>query len=380
MNPKYSHTEQIDKYLAGELNPEERIALEKKIDNDSDFALEVEAQRIANEMILGQELLMLKDQMKTDLKPKTGFNFYYLAIFLMIASLAGALYLSSGTVKHEAEEPAKEQKPLPAKEKSEAVPDEPLKKEVNSGITTIANNTKKENKITKDNPERKVFILPDTTQNIEQISTSEPKDTLKKQNLTVDPLSQNTPDKPSDIHQVEKEAIIDCSGITITAEVKAGPTCPDDQKGRIEIVKESIKGSKGPYLFRLNDSGNFTKETEFFYLNQGTYTLYIKDGNDCIKILAKAVEVETKECGRNLNFTFSPTTEYAWPIPVPEGKSATIKIVSKTGMVVYQALADNAAEWTGLDLNGNEVSSGYYIFVLEYPDGKVEQGSITILR
>src|SRR6478609_7181998 len=84
--------EQIDRYLSGEMNPTERDVFEQAIASDKQLAEQIEASKIASEIVVGFEVLKLKAQMTKDLaKPKNNFGKYGIGLLVLIA-VSGVAY------------------------------------------------------------------------------------------------------------------------------------------------------------------------------------------------------------------------------------------------------------------------------------------------
>ncbi|HSZ71867.1 MAG TPA: hypothetical protein VK750_04270, partial [Cytophagaceae bacterium] len=67
MNPKYDIYEEIDRYLNEELSQAELVQFHQKLSGDAEFKSIVEAQKIANEIIIDQEMIKLKERMNKEM-------------------------------------------------------------------------------------------------------------------------------------------------------------------------------------------------------------------------------------------------------------------------------------------------------------------------
>ncbi|WMJ72003.1 gliding motility-associated C-terminal domain-containing protein [Cytophagaceae bacterium ABcell3] len=393
MNPRYQHTEDIDNYLNGRMSEEEKKTFEQRLDSDPDFSLEVEAQRIANQMIIGSELMELKEQMRKDLRNKpSGFKYtrFFLPLLITLLGLGAYVYLGSGETITDSSGGA------------------PIKTMQYHDLKTILEDLETRGSINsvngpvEESPHLLVEVKKHTVDSITSISKSknQPVDTIAK--ATIEEVTNIAePSNNSDIdttgHQkmedtlstegspkesVSQEEVDLCASIDISGRVEVKETCSGENSGEIEIVSTSLTGGKSPYHFSLNDTSAFKDYGNFAYLHAGNYSIYVKDANGCVSLLAEDIEVSEKDCRNNLDLTFAPSREYSIKVPVKDNASATFKVFSKTGALVYQSRVGNGGvdEWDGNDLSGRAVSSGYYIFILEYMDGKTEQGSITIMR
>ena len=82
-------------------------------------------------------------------------------------------------------------------------------------------------------------------------------------------------------------------------------------------------------------------------------------------------------------FTFNTTYDPSWSIPYDENKKAkSVSIMDKTGRAVYEisVVGIQPTEWNGESNTGLSIGIGYHLYLIEYTDGSVDKGAITILR
>lgn len=79
------------------------------------------------------------------------------------------------------------------------------------------------------------------------------------------------------------------------------------------------------------------------------------------------------------NHIFEPTSE-TWNIPIAENKSGMFTVIDKAGEIVYKKAfgMNEEAHWDGYSSKGALLKAGLYGYVLDYMDGSVEQGTITL--
>lgn len=376
MNPKYNDTELIDRYLSQALGEDDRARFEYRLETDADFAYEVRAQKAANKIIIGKELLELKAQMQKDLGGSPGGFKYYLNYNVLIPVAVGLAVLTSAGYYY-----FKQQSMVVEGNKGKLVQKVAAEKPFKTNVNSVEDPKEQEKGFVR---VQQAKVISDGKQDPTRDITETIEDfTNRKPDHSVDTaiITQSVAAKPAD--PVDAPAAVDpCDGFLPSGQVETVETCRNETNGRILIKPESIRGGKAPYMFSLNNHNSFKKKTEFTYLAKGTYSIYIKDGQGCTGLLNGDIQVKDKACKKAMDFTLTPAREGSWKIPVQENKEATLKIIGKSGDVVYEALvsAGLQEEWNGEDRNGNELPAGYYLFVLRYEGGETEQGSITIFR
>ena len=167
-----------------------------------------------------------------------------------------------------------------------------------------------------------------------------------------------------------------CAAIILQADVQVKPSCVGKNTG--SIIVETISGGNAPYLLALGNE-DFTSSRTFEQLSSGNYSLQVKDSKGCISIVQKKYVVESVTCMTSGKYVISPVEGQFWKIPV-EGKSAKLKIFNKGGIQIYSMDITNGSpeEWDGRDLHGSYPEPGVYLYLLEFSDGHIEQGYITM--
>jgi hypothetical protein len=114
-------------------------------------------------------------------------------------------------------------------------------------------------------------------------------------------------------------------------------------------------------------------------MEEGSHTFEISDLHGCISMLE--VTVPTKRCGEN-KFAFSTDLGESIKIPVLEHHSYNFVIRNRAGQVIYSihASPNSYQEWNGASNSGQHVYPDLYIYTVEYDNGTIEKGQITISR
>ncbi|MBX9853700.1 MAG: gliding motility-associated C-terminal domain-containing protein [Cytophagaceae bacterium] len=360
MNPELHTYELIDRYFRNELKGEELAQFNLKIASDSTFAELVEAQKIANELIIDEQMIALKERMTQDLKSdgNTGqpWGKVILGAVIIITAAAGTYYYSSknnettnslrrnlnSTIKETPASP--EKNVLPEKTKVFKKKDHPVQ------IKTIP-----------------VIDLPKDERPVKDI----------QRDFFYDPsLPQIVPGKTT-VHG--NKTSVNCSSVKITAHLTVTNTCEDHATGSVTIDLNSIEGGASPYTFSVNGD-NFSPQYTFSYLQEGNYHIIIKDDNNCVSIIQEA-QVKKESCHKLIDDAFMPAQGETWKFPA-DSDNAEISIFNKTGKEVYHVKMNRRypESWDGKDNSGADLEAGVYYFNIKHDNGQNVQGHISIIR
>lgn len=94
-------------------------------------------------------------------------------------------------------------------------------------------------------------------------------------------------------------------------------------------------------------------------------------------------DIQKKTINSSKEFSYNPAYDPAWNIPYDTNKKPkSVKILDKSGREVFQStvLDFSPAEWNGESNTGLTLGVGYHLYFIEYADGTVDKGSLTILR
>ncbi|MFL5728640.1 MAG: gliding motility-associated C-terminal domain-containing protein [Cytophagaceae bacterium] len=358
MNEDYKIYEQIDLYLKGRLEGAELEAFRQQLASDPAFSQTVETQRVANRIIMTKKLAELKDQMSRDLQNDQGSGNSYRN--LLISAGAGLVLIGSAVFFF-------------SKNKKEEV----------RGAQT----TKQEVLIVQKSDTLQTSILSPGQNNKRTISSNAKGipalSDSNSQNVTVDntPVSTNTEPHKSNQDPVKRDSIPvistkpECHLSALSSAFDIGPACLTKNDGTIGIKIENVKGGKAPYLFSIDHGKHYSKNYIFRNLKADTYTIMIKDADQCSK--EWMVEVPEKKCRETINDAFSPANGN-WKIPVED--QGSIKIYNKNGVLVYSKDIAEGSEWDGKDNHGQLLEEGLYAFVIVYKNGSEQQGYISIMN
>jgi hypothetical protein len=361
----------IEQYIGQQLSPGEQEAFELEMSKDPELTKEVQAHLDARELILDQGILNVKstlqnihraEQRKTD----KSTNKYLLFAALLATIAASLLYLYFSSTK----------KTISSNNdtKSTIIDSSSFKKNTaakSEEIKTTSNNFNKNIPVKENGTSNKntpaasinnvALEKTDTT-----IITSEIKTTTDNTNtVIVSPNSTN------------QTGTIDCSAFSIQGEVNTSASCNDEATGNIIIQLNSIKGGTKPYKFSLHSEEDFRTVSQFSNLEAGQYKVFVQDKNNCIYEFKK-VEIKSKNCPKE--YAFAPDRGETWEIPIRLGTSGWIKLFNRTGATVYSSSITNGMIWNGNDNNGLSLPMGSYSFIINYDNGEIIQGQVTLLR
>ncbi len=382
--------EWIENYLQGNLNKGGKIKFEQQLKTDAGLKEELHLHQQANSIIFDQGLLDLKKDLrdfsnshkkaqKRNKKTRNVRNIIITASAIAVATLVSLLVVHNQA------------------EKNVDVEQNPTKTEVSKKTAAVEKaNTKPTTKdpapVTNQNASRRnTRVMDGNTQETKEETrrlqdsseVSEP-DLFLNVNDTIEkpePVKTETADlqtTENNNNEQNEPTTVDCEAISFSAKVTSKNSCIEEVNGRIEIRYSSVEGGKAPYLFAINN-GNFKNSTYFPYLEAGNYEIYIKDANQCEKLL-ETIKIDAKFCKKE--FVIAPHLGETWKIPMHNYDGGTIKIYNKTGFQVYENKLNgfNDNEWNGTTTDSNPLPMGVYKFAIKYNNGTTYTGLITIVK
>lgn len=368
MNPKYDIYEQIDRYLNKELSEAELAQFNERLSHDAEFKSIVEAQKIANEVIIDQEMIKLKARMKQEMNADPAGSGPWAKIIILSAVVTSAALLY--TYLNHSSSSTEETKSVVASSSSEHP-------------APIEENKKAKEYLSKPIQSQKVSSHSDAPTSISSVPAtppgeSKPEEVELKKEHAVSPLATKTEEVKQAAQTIEPLKV-NCEVVVITA--KANIDYSSSEKGEATIVIEqaSVKGGSAPYTYALNQSA-FEQDPRFEGLKDGVYHVRIKDYNGCISPIKKelVVKIPLKE----IDEAFVPSQGERWKFPVKTEADATLTIFNKSGATVYSTTISGGypEEWDGRTNAGVELESGNYYFVIQYSARDIVKGHISIVK
>jgi hypothetical protein len=352
MKEEYHTYQLIDRYLKNELSSHESDEFEKRLQSDDAFAETVNLQKLSNELIVEERFFRIMDEIDKPYKGsalKKGIILSGVVLFL----ISGIYFITGNTDKT-----------------SENIQSHTLNKEQISG---------EKEKMLNSSEGTGQKVIRRKEKNAKQEIVSLPADT----NIRISP-QEEVSKTPDNIIKEENPVIAfkedKCGNVLISAEAVSSESCEGDSTGRIEILLYTVKGGQEPYVFSLKDE-EYQAANIFEHLLPGRYDVKIKDRNGCIT-LKKDIAVKTKSCLRSESFSFNPYYGELWKFPAGDYQNFRVRISNKEGTEVYrmEVKGGSPSEWNGTSSEGGALPSGTYFYVIEFPDGKTNQGSVSILQ
>jgi hypothetical protein len=179
----------------------------------------------------------------------------------------------------------------------------------------------------------------------------------------------------------EDEEVVDCENVEISLTFEFEHSCIEEiNSGKIIIEKSSIIGGTSPYYFSINGGKDyFESEFLFSYLGPGNYELFVRDINQCEDKIAD-LTIKEKIC--KTDYKYSPILGEPWIIPVEKGKDGIFRLFSRSGQILVEKRIDEFSDnaWYGIDDTDNPLAMGYFPFIIQYSDGEVFKGSLTLVK
>lgn len=355
----------IERYLDGEMNYQEKLDFAKELEKNADLKSEFEFYKLANIAVkeyklfsIQNDLQFVKEEYIVNEKKKL---FYKILIPVIIGILGVALYAYLGTGSNEAKV-----------EKTKSVQLADTVKKTSESISIESYHANSE----------KVDIVKRDRADVENIAKEAPlsikgNEANIVQNIPIKVLVDSTQEKSSKLKdkfvETAKNVINPCVAYNISFGVSEKQTCFDKHSG--EIIVNKCEGGIKPYTYILSN-GEQNGSGVFNGLEAGEYSVYVKDNNGCNSEV-KTSKIKTIQC--NLDFYLDPSTN----IPVRFQAYhivGTLYIYDKGGNLKSKSTmpADSDFDWYG-DAESVKLAAGYYLFIIKYEDGVVQNGSITIL-
>lgn len=372
MNPKYDIYEEIDRYLNEELSEAELDAFNKKLSTDAEFKSIVDAQKLANEIIIDQEMIRLKARMTKEMNAdNTGSGPWgKLLILSAVVVTSAALYTYSQYSSSETE--AVKEISVAAPTPQETVAEQ---NQNSASFEPVVKNNKNNTNDVKALEHTVARVSEETTPVVEH--TKDMAVTKDIPNTTV--LTPAKEDVKQAAMAAEQIAKVNCATVRITAQVHVDYGFDNDGEATIVIDQLSVKGGKAPYSYSI-DQSTFDSDTRISGIKDGTYHVRIKDGNQCVSEVKKEIVVKTPV--KEIDEAFAPAHGERWKFPLKPSADATVTIYNKAGATVYttHVSAGYPEEWDGRSNAGVELESGNYYFAIQYSAREVVKGHISIVR
>lgn len=386
----------LTQYVKGDLSGQELIEFEKILAEDPQVQEDLELELATFELMLDADALTLKDMMRSDLTAsnyQVKSNKWKWVFGLGVLLLAGSLFFMG----REEEKPEIEVDTLAASTieitdtmvqvDNHGNNDEEVFKEVKPSESGNSRHSQNEIK-SKDAPS-----VIDSTMSSPELAT-EPlnykaspsvknkvyNDTLEKETIVtagIDPLKL----KKTSLDQVQAVKVDSCDILKFKGELKAKASQLNSNNGVIYLNDALVTGGKRPFEYSL-DGEYFESSFQFENLSIGQYKIFVKDANGCITENIEPVTIGKTYCIEDYSPTFNMAYESSWELPVVNGESVKLKLVSKVGQILVNRDFQiyNSGDWDGRDDNGSLLTVGSYNWIIEYKSGEICNAKMTILN
>lgn len=357
--------EKAELYSKDKMSYEERASFEEELASNEQLQKTLDLSILADELVIAQEALKLKEQMRKDLyKSKSNWNIYAVALLMALGGgIYGYYYLNSKNSGPSDQVSSKHDLSVNNEQSYE------------TESTSLLKSDKKAERISS-HSEEKIIISQDLPAS-ESIENNGPQvipqtaPALKDSAVNEEQKRNNNPVLTS------VDPCVDFKGdvkFTVT------PSCKGKETGEVRIYPETLKGGKQPYTFILNEEQSLS---HFNHLSSGTYNLKIKDARNCIVESASKVVIAEQICKTSKAYIFNPEYDRVWSVPYDRDKDpVNLVLLDKSGKVYYQSKVQSyqPAEWSGESNMGVDLGIGLYFFTIEYSDGSIDDGTVTITR
>ncbi len=368
--------ELIQGYNLGTLSPEDLAVAEWKLANEPDFAEAVEADAMVNEVIFGNALADVRQQMSADLSKieqsrKTNIKVGVAVGVLMVGALLTTVLWNSG--EPPAQPPQEIKPPIITPDRaavSIANDDDNSTSEVENEPVEVTKPS-----ITTQVPTpsvaEKTLLVVDSAPGVVNKPTVEP--------TTVPVVKAVTPSEPiaKPTEQQPTKAVTAICDIHF--EVKTTASCQDNEDGAIQVLMSSVTGAKEPLLFTIKELGVKSVGGTFHQLAAGEYTITLQDQSGCTT--KKTTLIQEKTCLPE-SVSFNPNYGEVAMLHPTNQNNIHLQVFSRLGVLIFENNFEpgQAITWNGQSKDGAIVSTGTYVCVLINEKGEKSSIQASVLK
>lgn len=372
---------EIDSYLSGNLSGEALDVFNAKMKGDEAFREEVDSMRLANQVILSNAHVDIKNRLKNihaahrkSQRQKKWFLSGFIVLMTLVVSGIAIDYFSN--------------------KNREINPHEPSFNEIKEG-------KEETNIIHSDNNSQELIIEEEKSSTNNNLATlevgesdtiislvesdevmAESDDKIIEENM-VQPndKEENKGDESSEGTALVTPTKNPCEKVnTITPSYDIQWPCLGYKQGSFELLS-STNNEVNFSEYSLDGGKSFTSISGSKIINVGTYELIVKDEAGC---LTKPQRVKVNY--RNCNFVIQPKYGKYWELNF--SKYIDVPVVleirnARTAQIVYQENIEHTDSfiWQGKDLNNNSLPLGNYVYSFTTSEkGLIAQGQITVVN
>ncbi len=359
----------LDAFVKGNLQGSDLQEFEAALLHDPELAEKVENARFLQKLIFKNRLLTIKDLAKQE-EARLGQNNQFIKKGIIGAALLILILVTIGVLQYNKKEDKASKRSVESLGKEPEVLSNSALGKSNSEKKTnpeLPNAHSGNSKILKSNNNG----IPHSESHNVIVDTILPEIPIDNAFVTPDvSKSEDSKDISGSVTMVKVENSQPCDLVQMKAKISTTPSCIGSTNGKIEAI--NISGGAKPYTQSLYLDGKEVYSNSG--LKAGNYELVITDSKNCQQRFTALVS----EISCPINDYFNPSFGEVWNIPVTD-KAGKLTIYTKSGTPIYQMdlKRNTAATWNGID-KYERLEAGYFIFVIEYEDGEVLKGSVTI--
>lgn len=369
MNPKYDIYEEIDRYLNEELSEAELVQFNEKLSTDGEFKSIVDAQKIANEIIIDQEMIKLKARMSKEMNAdNTGSGPWgKIIIFSAVVVASTAFYSYMNYSSSDAEDIKEITLAAPVNTTDSSLAE---KHQVEVTVAAVKQNQTK--------PQPSTAIVDAKNSSTDVSASTETFVPITEKFSSVATTIQREDVKQA-VKAAEQITKVNCETVHISAQVRVDYGFDSDGEATIIIDQLSVKGGMAPYTYAI-DQSVFDNDTRFDGIKDGVYHVRVKDHNGCVSQVKK--EIIVKIPAKEIDEAFAPSHGERWKFPLKANAEAIVTIFNKAGAIIYSTTVSGGypEEWDGRSNAGVELEPSNYYFVIQYNSRDLVKGHISIVR
>ena len=359
-------------YNQGSLSPSDLAVAEWKLANDTSFAEAVEMDALVNEVVVGNALANVRDQMASDLsnieqvrktKIKLGVT---LGLLLVGLGLVVTFWNSEEKTTQANQTNNETTKPLIQATTNSIT--KPIKPTIEAEtVTPIATPQKTKTTVTvKESVDK---IKP---QNIEDtvniVQDSKPVSTNKK---AIAAVQKNKP-----IIEVNNHKELICN---MKFDYKSRPSCYGKDDGTIQVLLSTVSNAEQPFLFSIEELGLKSTGGSFYELKAGEHIVTLQDSKGCTS--QRSVIIKEKDCLPE-SISFNPNYGEVAVLNPNNNDNTHLQVFSRAGVLIFENNFEPEVKitWNGKSIDGNVVNAGTYVGILINSKGEKSTIQLSVIK
>lgn len=382
------HTyELINDFLDGKLPPEEKLAFQTQLDQDTELQEELETYKLTNLVVkaaasneLRQEIQSGIKEYDQSVKSRWLRNGLIVLFALSLVSASGIFWYSEKQDHTSDKEITSSNIPTSDKTDESVSPSLPEEQKTDPPAKisepVVSPTNKEPVPVAKT---RSVDTTRENTTNDQGASITDSTDSIgsekvSKKDRTTDLLAdQDTTLKKT---AVTAPKAADCSQFSLVGEPRITAACAGKNDGVVDYSSLTASDDSND-LTVSSDLGRKAGKNTYDRLYSGYYTFTISNQAGCS--IEEEVYVPEKNCFPK-DFIINPSAGESWEAPVADSEVFSLSIVDTQGKTVFSKERAQNLSWEGIDQYGSPLPAGLYVYLIKLGDQRVKSGQITIIR